>query len=67
MQQNPRLTEMLVKKLMRKYNVDPGTLQVSDEDRELLQSIIQEIQGEVNQFLEDQQAADEGNTTSNNN
>ncbi|SFM01677.1 hypothetical protein [Salibacterium qingdaonense] len=67
MQQNPRLTEMLVKKMMRKYNVDPSTVQVSDEDRELLQSIIQEIQEEVNQFLEDQQAADQGSTNSNNN
>ncbi|MFZ4453231.1 hypothetical protein [Salibacterium aidingense] len=62
MQQNPRLTEMLVRKLLRKYNVDPSSIEVSEEDRQMLQGIIQQIEEEVNQFLENQQVSENSNT-----
>ncbi|RSL33055.1 hypothetical protein D7Z54_12140 [Salibacterium salarium] len=59
MQQNPKLTQMLVKRLLKKHGLDHSTLELSDEEKKELREVVSEMQQSVEQYLASEQVTDE--------
>lgn len=53
MQQNPKLTQLLVKRLLKKHGVDKVDVTLTEEERNELREVIEEIKGKVDQFLQE--------------
>lgn len=53
MQQNPKLTKLLVKRLLKKHGVDQVEVTLTEEERKELREVIEDIQGKVEQFLQE--------------
>ncbi|MFB4165260.1 hypothetical protein ACE1TI_15975 [Alteribacillus sp. JSM 102045] len=54
MQQNPKLTQMLVRRLLKKHGIDYKSIDLSEEEKEQLREVIKEIEENVENFLEKQ-------------
>lgn len=50
MEQNPKLAKLLVKRLMKKHGVDAG-VQLSEEEKQELQEVIESMKVQVEDFL----------------
>lgn len=53
MQQNPKLTKLLVKRMLKKHGVDQVEVTLTEEERKELREVIEDIQGKVEQFLQE--------------
>ncbi len=54
MKQNPKLTQMLVRRLLKKHGIDYKSVDLSDEEKEQLREVIKEIEENVDNFLKKQ-------------
>ncbi|MGY4689379.1 hypothetical protein [Salibacterium sp. K-3] len=59
MKQNPKLTKMLVKRLMKKHGLDRSLTELSDEEKSELREVIQELQDRVDQLMSSEQINEE--------
>ncbi|MFD2705210.1 hypothetical protein [Salibacterium lacus] len=59
MQQNPKLTKMLVKRLMKKHGLEQSMTELTEEEKSELREVIQECQDRVDQFISSGQINDE--------
>ncbi|RSL34881.1 hypothetical protein D7Z54_03335 [Salibacterium salarium] len=58
MQQNPKLTQMLVKRLLKKHGIDHSKIELSDEEKDELKEVVSSMQDSVEQFLAGEQFSD---------
>ncbi|SDH92707.1 hypothetical protein SAMN05192534_11554 [Alteribacillus persepolensis] len=54
MKQNPKLTQLLVRRLLKKHGVDLKSIDLTEEEKEQLREVIEEIEESVHDFLEKQ-------------
>ncbi|SFE81477.1 hypothetical protein [Alteribacillus iranensis] len=52
MEQNPKLAELLVKRLLKKHGIEKSNVKLSDEEKSELKEVIDSIKGQVEEFLD---------------
>ena len=52
MEQNPKLAELLVKRLFKKHGIEKSNVKLSDAEKSELKEVIDSIKGQVEEFLD---------------